>query len=104
MHHTATLTKEHNMNMPSPSSSGRARPSRQRRRPQHGNAPRPAGNGAPQGGHRARAPLVARRPGLRAPGDWERETIGLDVDRGTPRAWRPWHAYAVQHLRMANHG
>jgi superfamily II DNA/RNA helicase len=56
MHHTATLTKEHNMNMPSPSSSGRARPSRQRRRPQHGTSPRPAGNGAPQGAHRASKP------------------------------------------------
>lgn len=50
------------------------------------------------------APLVARRPGLRAPGDWERETIVSGIDDDTPRAWRPWHAYAVQHLRMANHG
>ena len=50
------------------------------------------------------APLVARRPGLRAPGDWERETIVPGIDDDTPRAWRPWYAYAVQHLRMANHG
>ncbi len=60
------------------------------------------------GSHLARdpklAPLVARRPGLRAPGDWERETIVSGIDDKTPRAWRPWHAYAVQHLRMANHG
>ena len=60
------------------------------------------------GSHLARdpklAPLVARRPGLRAPGDWERETLVLEIDDSTPRAWRPWHAYAVQHLRMAKHG
>jgi AraC family transcriptional regulator of adaptative response / DNA-3-methyladenine glycosylase II len=60
------------------------------------------------GSHLARdprlAPLVARRPGLRAPGDWERETIVPGIEDNSPRAWRPWHAYAVQHLRMANHG
>ncbi len=61
------------------------------------------------GSHLARdpklAPLIARRPGLRAPGDWERETMIVSgIDDDTPRAWRPWHAYAVQHLRMANHG
>ncbi|MDP1841221.1 MAG: AlkA N-terminal domain-containing protein [Reyranella sp.] len=60
------------------------------------------------GSHLARdpklAPLVARRPGLRAPGDWERETIVSGIDDKTPPAWRPWHAYAVQHLRMAGHG
>jgi len=60
------------------------------------------------GSHLARDPklasLVARRPGLRAPGDWERETIVSGIDEGTPPAWRPWHAYAVQHLRMAKHG
>ncbi|WP_371135876.1 bifunctional transcriptional activator/DNA repair enzyme AdaA [Reyranella sp.] len=60
------------------------------------------------GSHLARdprlAPLVARRPGLRAPGDWERETMVSRIDDNSPRAWRPWHAYAVQHLRMANHG
>lgn len=48
------------------------------------------------------APLIARRPGLRAPGDWEHETMTLG-DSG-PAAWRPWHAYAVQHLRIASHG
>nr|WP_296340441.1 AlkA N-terminal domain-containing protein [Reyranella sp.] len=60
------------------------------------------------GSHLARdprlAPLVARRPGLRAPGDWERDTMVVGIDDDTPRAWRPWHAYAMQHLRMANHG
>ena len=60
------------------------------------------------GSHLARdpklAPLVARRPGLRAPGDWERETIVSGIDDNTPRAWRPWHAYAVQHLRMVGRG
>ena len=60
------------------------------------------------GGHLARdpklAPLIARRPGLRAPGDWERETLVSCIDDNTPPAWRPWHAYAVQHLRMAKHG
>lgn len=50
------------------------------------------------------APLVARRPGLRAPGDWDRETVGTTLDAGAPPAWRPWHAYAAQHLRMATHG
>lgn len=50
------------------------------------------------------APLIARRPGLRAPGDWERDTAGISVDDATPPAWRPWHAYAAQHLRMARHG
>lgn len=50
------------------------------------------------------APLIARRPGLRAPGDWERDAAGISVDDGAPSAWRPWHAYAAQHLRMAHHG
>ena len=50
------------------------------------------------------APLIARRPGLRAPGDWEREPVGIPVDDKAPPAWRPWHAYAAQHLRMADHG
>ena len=49
------------------------------------------------------APLIRKRPGLRAPGDWERETIVVGQDNAPP-AWRPWHAYAHQHLRMANHG
>ncbi len=49
------------------------------------------------------APLIRKRPGLRAPGDWERETIAVGQDNAPP-AWRPWHAYAHQHLRMANHG
>ncbi|MGH8735442.1 MAG: AlkA N-terminal domain-containing protein, partial [Burkholderiales bacterium] len=49
------------------------------------------------------APLIRKRPGLRAPGDWERETMAV-VQDNTPPAWRPWHAYAHQHLRMANHG
>jgi methylphosphotriester-DNA--protein-cysteine methyltransferase len=50
------------------------------------------------------APLIAKRPGLRAPGDWERETLIATIDDHAPRAWRPWHAYAAQHLRMASHG
>ena len=48
------------------------------------------------------APLIRKRPGLRAPGDWERETMPIAHDNAPP-AWRPWHAYANQHLRMANH-
>jgi methylphosphotriester-DNA--protein-cysteine methyltransferase len=47
------------------------------------------------------APLIRKRPGLRAPGDWETETV-IGAQDGAPAAWRPWHAYAVQHLRMAN--
>lgn len=50
------------------------------------------------------APLIARRPGLRAPGDWDGDPVGLPVDNDAPPAWRPWHAYAAQHLRMARHG
>jgi AraC family transcriptional regulator of adaptative response / DNA-3-methyladenine glycosylase II len=50
------------------------------------------------------APLIAKRPGLRAPGDWERETMVIATQRNIPPAWRPWHAYAAQHLRMASHG
>ena len=49
------------------------------------------------------APLIRKRPGLRAPGDWERETMAMVQDNAPP-AWRPWYAYAHQHLRMANHG
>jgi AraC family transcriptional regulator of adaptative response / DNA-3-methyladenine glycosylase II len=49
------------------------------------------------------APLIRKRPGLRAPGDWERETPAVMQDDAPP-AWRPWHAYAAQHLRMAAHG
>lgn len=60
------------------------------------------------GSHLARdprlAPLIARRPGLRAPGDWERDAASVVLDDKAPPAWRPWHAYAAQHLRMANHG
>ena len=49
------------------------------------------------------APLIRKRPGLRAPGHWERETMAIAHDDAPP-AWRPWHAYANQHLRMAAHG
>jgi 3-methyladenine DNA glycosylase/8-oxoguanine DNA glycosylase len=49
------------------------------------------------------APLVARRPGLRAPGSWEGDRPTADLDNGVPAAWRPWHAYARQHLRAAAH-
>jgi len=60
-------------------------------------------------GHLARdpglAPLIARRPGLRAPGAWEQETPAIAIDAAAPPAWRPWHAYARQHLQMAaGHG
>jgi AraC family transcriptional regulator of adaptative response / DNA-3-methyladenine glycosylase II len=50
------------------------------------------------------APLIARRPGLRAPGDWDHDTPAASLDERAPPAWRPWHAYAAQHLRMASHG
>ena len=50
------------------------------------------------------APLIAKRPGLRAPGDWDRDTVGASLDEHAPPAWRPWHAYAAQHLRMASYG
>ena len=50
------------------------------------------------------APLIASRPGLRAPGDWEHDPVGIPVDDKAPPAWRPWHAYAAEHLRMARHG
>jgi AraC family transcriptional regulator of adaptative response / DNA-3-methyladenine glycosylase II len=60
------------------------------------------------GSHLARdprlAPLIAQRPGLRAPGDWDRETMVSGIDDKVPPAWRPWHAYAQQHLRIASHG
>lgn len=58
-------------------------------------------------GHLARdpvlAPLVARRPGLRAPGRWEMDDTDTSGCDAAPPAWRPWHAYAEQHLRMARH-
>lgn len=49
------------------------------------------------------APLVARRPGLRAPGRWDERDMDDPRDDTAPPAWRPWHAYAEQHLRMARH-
>ncbi len=49
------------------------------------------------------APLIRKRPGLRAPGDWESEAMRVAQANVLP-AWRPWHAYAAQHLRMANVG
>jgi len=58
-------------------------------------------------GHLARdpelAPLIAQRPGLRAPGPWEMDETDEPIDDTAPPAWRPWHAYAEQHLRMARH-
>jgi methylphosphotriester-DNA--protein-cysteine methyltransferase len=52
------------------------------------------------------APLVRKRPGLRAPGDWDDDHAGVQGDAvstpDTVPAWRPWHAYAAQHLRMAH--
>ena len=51
------------------------------------------------------APLVKKRPGLRAPGNWDDDHAGVQGDAvstpDTVPAWRPWHAYAAQHLRMA---
>lgn len=49
------------------------------------------------------APLIARRPGLRAPGDWHDHGAAIPIDDTAPPGWRPWHAYAEQHLRMARH-
>jgi len=49
------------------------------------------------------APLIAKRPGLRAPGDWDRDLPPANLDSAAPAAWRPWHAYAEQHLRLASH-
>src|SRR3954468_6944955 len=44
------------------------------------------------GSHLARdpklAPLIRKRPGLRAPGDWERETLPIAAESAPP-AWRP---------------
>lgn len=48
------------------------------------------------------APLIAKRPGLRAPGDWDSDTPPTNLDSRAPSAWRPWHAYAEQHLRIAS--
>ncbi|WP_289296463.1 AlkA N-terminal domain-containing protein [uncultured Reyranella sp.] len=57
------------------------------------------------GNHLARdpalAPLIARRPGLRAPGEWEHDTQCTAIDGEAPAGWRPWHAYATQHLLVA---
>jgi len=47
------------------------------------------------------APLIAKRPGVRAPGDWDAEIPAANLDTRAPAAWRPWHAYAEQHLRLA---
>ncbi|MBS0549919.1 MAG: helix-turn-helix domain-containing protein, partial [Proteobacteria bacterium] len=47
------------------------------------------------------APLIAKRPGVRAPGDWDDEISAANLDSRAPAAWRPWHAYAEQHLRLA---
>ena len=47
------------------------------------------------------APLIAKRPGIRAPGDWDGEVSAANLDIKAPAAWRPWHAYAEQHLRLA---
>ena len=47
------------------------------------------------------APLIAKRPGVRAPGNWDDEISAANLDTRAPAAWRPWHAYAEQHLRLA---
>ncbi len=53
-------------------------------------------------------PLVAARQGLRLPGDWIDEGVEAPNDRlddeslaGRAEAWRPWRAYAAQHLALA---
>jgi AraC family transcriptional regulator of adaptative response / DNA-3-methyladenine glycosylase II len=55
------------------------------------------------------AQLVVERPGLRAPGNWDTLYGGPDSDAfpvsdaallHRAEAWRPWRAYAAQHLRM----
>lgn len=59
------------------------------------------------GSHLARdprlAPLIQKRPGLRAPGNWEGEAE-VDIGDDAPLAWRPWHSYAALHLQMAANG
>ena len=47
------------------------------------------------------APLIAKRPGVRAPGDCDGDISAANLDSKAPAAWRPWHAYAEQHLRLA---
>lgn len=47
------------------------------------------------------APLIAKRPGLRAPGDWDVVSPGAPVGCEGPPAWHPWSAYAAQHLSAA---
>lgn len=50
------------------------------------------------------APLVRKRPGLRAPGEWDGEAADetpLAEPADAPPQWRPWHAYAALHLEMA---
>ena len=54
------------------------------------------------------AALVARRPGLRLPGDWidagaDAPNDRLNDETLAPRAesWRPWRAYGALHLAMA---
>ncbi|CAN5232832.1 hypothetical protein BH10PSE2_BH10PSE2_17570 [soil metagenome] len=57
-------------------------------------------------------PLVARRPGLRLPGDWIDPGEDAPSDRllagcgealvRRAKRWRPWRAYGLLHLRAAN--
>ena len=49
------------------------------------------------------APLIRRRPGLRRPATGKGDDARA-LQANVPPAWRPWHAYAAQHLRMANQG
>ncbi|MFT3816066.1 MAG: AlkA N-terminal domain-containing protein [Rubrivivax sp.] len=55
----------------------------------------------------ALAPLVRKRPGLRAPGSWDGETddpaLFAALSQAPPQ-WRPWQAYAALHLEMAADG
>jgi AraC family transcriptional regulator of adaptative response / DNA-3-methyladenine glycosylase II len=58
------------------------------------------------------APLVAARPGLRVPGAWDERDAEVDGPDSFPggdaervaraERWRPWRAYAAEHLRHAH--
>ena len=69
---------------------------RSRRRHRHHRQPSRARSQARAADRQAARPARARRMG---PRDGGRARFA-----DAPPAWRPWHAYAAQHLRMANHG
>ncbi len=52
--------------------------------------------------------LIAKRPGLRLPGQWiddgtevPNDRLGNEILAGRAEQWRPWRAYGVLHLAMA---